>query len=317
MKKNSRNAQLFGAVLTAQNTKETQPGFFQRHWRTLLFVALAVVLLFCLIRLVVYLAQTAQTNRTAEELRAQVVVEAAATMPPVTDAPAAVPAAEPETTVVPLPTVADTPLPAPSATPAAPVYQYIGTEDEILHELRKAYQRNNDMVGWLKIPGVVDLPVVYRDNSYYLYRDFDGNDQIAGTLFLDYLHPFQANTQQLVIHGHNMRDGSMFGHLLRYKKRDFTVKHTVITWKTLYREETYDVFAVVQTTIDPQDARYISYLGKARFKTEESFKALMDQYRGQALYWRDMNVKSSDALLTLSTCIGDDRLLVVAKRREK
>ena len=51
---------------------------------------------------------------------------------------------------------------------------------------------NRDTVGWISISGVVDLPVVYRDNSYYLNHDFQGQKSGAGTLFLDQNHPLAA-----------------------------------------------------------------------------------------------------------------------------
>lgn len=76
-------------------------------------------------------------------------------------------------------------------------------------------------MAWLRIPDVVSLPVVCRDNTYYLNHDFFGRESDSGTLFLDEAHSLEYGTQYMVIHGHNMYDGSMFGLLSHYRKSGY------------------------------------------------------------------------------------------------
>ena len=307
--KRTKEKPRFGGVLP-QRESPRKP-WLRRNWMWVLAALLAAVLIYCLAQWIGFGRQARETEQANQSLR-DLHVEAEATQAPVPTAPA--PSPSPDVTARPLPTA------PPEAAPAAPTdapekeFQFVGGEEDILPGMRKLYARNPDLVGWLKIPGVVDLPVVYRDNQYYLYRDFNGRDSIAGTLFLDSLHPLRAGTQQLVIHGHNMKDGTMFGHLVRYLDRSFAAAHRTIQWTSLYRRETYELVAVVLTSIDPKDARYIAYLGKARFASEEGFQALMDAYRAQATYWPGAYITPGDALLTLSTCRGDERILVVARR---
>ncbi len=66
-----------------------------------------------------------------------------------------------------------------------PVFHRIGTLDTIRADMVELKRLNRDTVGWISISGVVDLPVVWRDNSYYLNHDFQGQKSGAGTLFLD------------------------------------------------------------------------------------------------------------------------------------
>ena len=236
----------------------------------------------------------------------------------------------PQTTAQPQPTAeyaaaatAEVPSPAPQ-TPAPteaqstvkPPYQTIGSRWNIREELQKLYADNSDLVGWLTIPEVVNLPVLYADdNSYYETHDFYGNSSASGSLFLDALHPLAANTQHLVIHGHNMRDGTMFGHLVRYQQKDYLNTHPSITWTTLYAKENYDIFSVAIVSTSRQDVQYLDYLGAITFTSEEQLNRYLDKLRTLSLFWRDANVTTDDALLTLSTCLGDDRILVVGKRR--
>ena len=63
-----------------------------------------------------------------------------------------------------------------------------------------------------------------------------------------------------------------------------------------------------------EDARFVDYLGTANFDTESQFYDFMTDMRKNAIYWKGVNVSPEDALLTLSTCMDDDRILVLAHR---
>ena len=200
-----------------------------------------------------------------------------------------------------------------SVNPDAPVaYQFIGTE--MLPEMKRLYQKNDDLIGWLEIPGAVSLPVVYRDEKFYLKRDFNRQRNTSGTIFLDENHPLAAGTQCLVLHGHNMRDGSMFAQLGHYRKTKFLQEHGFVRFKTLYRQETYVVFAVVVTPTDPALPAYVPSVGMAYFPSAMQFDDYISVVTEASLFSIPVDVRASDALLILSTCLDDDRLLVVCRR---
>ena len=191
-------------------------------------------------------------------------------------------------------------------------YQLIG--QDIQMRLRKLYARNTDLVGWLDIDGVLGLPVVYRNNSYYLDHDFNGKKNRAGTLFLDETHPFKAETQHLVIHGHDMVDGSMFGLLIHYRNLRYIHKHGIISFNTLFRNERYIVFAVLSTPEDMESKQYFPYTGIATFYTVDAFNDYIHRAKARSLYNIPVIVEPGDALLTLSTCLNDNRVLVMFRR---
>lgn len=192
-------------------------------------------------------------------------------------------------------------------------YQYIGSE--IQSGAKSLYKKNPDFIAWLRIPGVVSLPVMYRDNSYYLDHDYNGKHNTAGTLFIDANHPFREDTQYMVIHGHNMYDGSMFGLLSHYRSREYMEQHPYVYFNTLYRDETYKIAAVLIVSPEPGEPDYVAYTGKRKFFTEERFYEFVESLAQQAKYWaEDEELYPSDALLALSTCYEDDRIVLICKR---
>lgn len=193
-------------------------------------------------------------------------------------------------------------------------FHQVGTIDTILPDMLELKRINRDTVGWISIANVLDLPVVYRDNAWYLDHGFDGQKNAAGTLFLDQFHPLNSETQNLLIHGHNMKDGSMFAMLTHYQSQDFFQAHQLLSFSTLWEKETYLVFAVLRVSSRAGDTSYFDYLTHPVFSSEQDFTAYIQELIRRSLHHADLQVSPSDALLTLSTCIGDDRLVVVAKR---
>ena len=115
---------------------------------------------------------------------------------------------------------------------------------------------------------VLDLPVVYRNNSYYLTHDFNKNKSTAGTIFLDENHPMTERTQNLLLHGHNMKDGTMFGRLAQYEKNlEYLKAHAFIDFSTLWHQERYVVFAVLDVSLDIGDDRFVEYFAHPTFKS--------------------------------------------------
>ena len=91
------------------------------------------------------------------------------------------------------------------------------------------YQENPDLFGWLRIEGTrIDYPVMHspEEPEKYLHRDFSGREAFAGTPFLDGRNT--AESDQLLIYGHNMANGTMFHDLFQYGSREFWENHPTI-----------------------------------------------------------------------------------------
>lgn len=174
----------------------------------------------------------------------------------------------------------------------------------ILPQYRDLYAQNPDLVGWLRIDGTgIDLPVVQTpgDNEYYLRRGFDRLYAVGGTLFLDERCSTDpdAPTANWLIYGHNMRDGSMFGQLVRYRDEDFYKAHPTFTFDTLYESGTWQVVAALDTTLGADELPYYTFFDA---DTKLDWRRRVEAITARALYDTGVTPEYGSQLLTLSTC---------------
>jgi sortase B len=190
---------------------------------------------------------------------------------------------------------------------------------QVIGVVRKAFktiaERNTDAVGWITIDGLVDQPIVYRNNTFYLDHDFDQRKNVCGAVFLDVNHPIRASTQNLLLYGHNMKDESMFGQLPKYLKDNFLRTHFKVTLETRFEIFTYLIFAVDRVSMDETSSNFLCFWGYPSFSSEESFRAYIEEIYQKSLYTRFLDIDYSDTLLTIATCIGEDRLVLFARRQ--
>ncbi len=181
-----------------------------------------------------------------------------------------------------------------------------------------AYQKNNDMVGWLKISGTkINYPVMHRpgDNEYYLHRNFEKEYQYSGLPFLDGDCDISLPSDNLIIYAHNMRDGSMFAHLLDYEDEDFFRENPTISFDTNYKRGTYAIFAVFSTKVGSSNE--FEYYSKTMFDDKADFDAYVKQALDRSYYETYVDVIYGDKLITLSTCSyhrSNERTVVMAKK---
>ena len=226
------------------------------------------------------------------------------TAPPVQETEAVV-TAVPETVVAPAPT-ADT------SSQRKSFHRILG---EALPNMEPLYYENRDLTGWIEIPEVLSLPVVYKDNSYYLTHDFYKNKSASGTIFLDKNHRFSEQTQNLLLHGHNMKDGTMFGRLTQYLQDiEYLKRHAFVNYDTLWEKEQYVIFSVMRVSLDVKSEQFINYFSHPTFKSDQEFASYVRQAQLRSEYAIPLDIQPSDALLTLSTCIDEDRLVILCRR---
>ena len=202
-----------------------------------------------------------------------------------------------------------------------------GTEDvpdgEPERDYRPLVLENSDLAAWLTIGGTaVDYPVLYtpEDPEHYLHRAFDGSRALSGSLFIGAgCRPDGAN---VIIYGHNMRDGSMFGSLTRYASRDYAEAHPEILYDRLLPEGgherlTFQVMAAFYSRVYRVDERDVfRYYRGTDLSEPEAFAAYVEEVMAASLYDLGVTASCGDRLLTLSTCsyhTEDGRFVVVAR----
>ncbi len=193
------------------------------------------------------------------------------------------------------------------------------TQLDVLPEYSTLHAQYPDLAGWLRIDGTqIDLPVMQAaDNDYYLHSNIDGAEDINGTLFLDYRADAVKPSTNLIIYGHNMRSGAMFGGLKQYLDEAYVAEHEMIQFDTIYEKQTYQVIAVCLSEVGYQDEGQYKYYNFIEAESNEDFNAFLGTIRKCAVYDKTQDVTESDSLLTLSTCnsyVEDGRLFVVAKK---
>ena len=198
--------------------------------------------------------------------------------------------------------------------------QEIASQSSVQPTSRNLYLENSDMVGWIQIKGTnIYYPVMQTpaDPNYYLKHDFEKNYTDYGCPFMQADCDALAPSDNLIIYGHNMKDGSMFADLAKYRSKDFWQSHKTVWFDTALGSCAYEIFAVIHTTVQADAADAFAFYLFVDAAAPEDFADYVSACKARALYDTDISAEYGDKLLTLSTCdnITDNgRLLVIAKR---
>lgn len=198
--------------------------------------------------------------------------------------------------------------------------QEIASQSSVQPTSRNLYLENSDMVGLIQIEGTsIDYPVMQTpaDPNYYLKHDFEKNYTDYGCLFVQADCDASTPSDNLIIYGHNMKDGSMFADLAKYRSKDFWQAHKTVWFDTALGSCAYEIFAVIHTTVQADAADAFPFYRFVNAASPEDFADYVSVCQARALYDTGIFAEYGDKLLTLSTCdnITDSgRWLVIAKR---
>lgn len=182
-------------------------------------------------------------------------------------------------------------------------------------DIESLIAENLDCIGWLRINGTkIDYPIMQtKDNpQFYLRRDFNKQYSYLGTPFMDSRCDMNYDNN-LIIYGHNMRNGKMFADLLKYRDKAYCQEHSTIYFITPNGIQEYEVIAVCKVKSDDE---WYSYTCQ---KDNESFNNLISHIKDKSLYLSQNEMQYGDYFLTLSTCEysqTNGRLIVIAKRSD-
>lgn len=182
------------------------------------------------------------------------------------------------------------------------------------------YTQNSDFAGWIRVEGTnIDYPVMLTKNNeeYYLRRGFDKQYSYHGVPFID-ADCVLDKSDNTVIYGHNMMDGSMFAALEKYENKSFYQQNKYINFDTLSDYGVYEIIAVVKSS--PAIEKEFKYYGMINAMSEENFNTYISELKKRSLYSTDATAHYGDRLITLSTCeysVNNGRLAVIAKKISK
>lgn len=232
-------------------------------------------------------------------------------------------------------TVVSATMPPASEPPAAPEVTEIeepAVKYSVLPLYSALYAVNPDMIGWLKIEGtLIDYPVVQtpEDENKYLYLDFYGEENTNGTLIMDTDSTVGVGTAEhdykdgvkpstnLIIHGHTMKSGEMFGNLNYYEDAEYGAEHSIICFDSLYESREYELISVFYTQIYYPEDDVFKFYKFFQADTQEEFDDWYDNIKEMSLYDTGVTAELGDEFITLSCCsyqVEDGRFVVVGKR---
>lgn len=205
----------------------------------------------------------------------------------------------------------------------------------VMEDYNEWYEKNNDMIGWIRIDGTpIDFPVLQSDdNKYYLTRDFDLNEVKQGAIFADYKCKFTTRTRpaNTILYGHNMRTGPSFAKITTYcpwysdySRKNMNINQYLtaptITFDTIWEKGTYKVFAAMYVNTQEAHGEVFKYYKQRDIKNEGEFYNYIAKIMDRSLFYTDVDLEYGDEILTLSTCyypLGsavDTRFVLYARR---
>lgn len=174
-------------------------------------------------------------------------------------------------------------------------------------DLAKLKEKNEDTVGYLDVKGTeVKYPVVQaNDNDYYLNHSFDKTKSGAGWIFADYKNKLDGTDKNIVIYGHNRRDGSMFSSLKNILEPEWyeNEENHHATFITEQGTAIYDVFSVYQ--IEEED-----YYIQTEFSSDD-YSKFLSKILNRSIKDFETHVTEDNSIITLSTCANDNRFRIV------
>ena len=120
------------------------------------------------------------------------------------------------------------------------------TEGEavMLPEYAKLYEQNSDIVGWIRIDDTqINYPVMQspQEPNFYLKHGFDKEYTDYGCPYMSESCDVNKPSDNLIVYGHHMKNGTMFSDLEKFKSKDFWEEHKTFRFDTLYVKQTYEI----------------------------------------------------------------------------
>ena len=170
-------------------------------------------------------------------------------------------------------------------------------------DFHKLKATNEDILGWINIKGtVVDYPLLMsrKSNDDYIYTTYEKKYSSFGSIFTDFRNEEDFTDRNTIIYGHNMKNGAMFGNLMKYAKLDYAKENNEVR---VLKEEGVDIYKVYSAYKTLANSESYTY----KFKDDNEFKNFIEMTKEKSVINLDVEVETQDRVITLSTCTDTGR----------
>ncbi len=194
--------------------------------------------------------------------------------------------------------------------------------NELIEKVKELQKENEDVKAWIKINDTnINYPVVQAsDNNYYLYRNYKKENSNYGSIFIDSNSNIENPNSNIIMYGHNMKDGSMFKDLLKYADEEYYNNHKYIVFVTNTSSSTYEIIAVFKSRIFYKNEKNVfRYYQCTNLNNEQDYNYYVNNCKELSLYDTGVNAEYGEQIITLITCeysSENGRMVVIAKKKE-
>lgn len=190
---------------------------------------------------------------------------------------------------------------------------------DVLPEYQAVLNKNQRLIGWVEIADtIIDYPVMQTvNNEYYLDHNFNQEEDNNGCIFMDYQCDVIKGCDNIILYGHHMKSGKMFGTLNKYSNQSYCEEHPIIKFDTIYEKGEYQVMYVFRSKVYSEEDVNFKYYQFINAVSEKEFNSYLNEMSALSLYDTGVTAVYGDKLLTLSTCDYQEnkgRFVVVAKK---
>lgn len=166
-------------------------------------------------------------------------------------------------------------------------------------DFSKLLEKNSDTVGWIKVNNTeMDYPVVQsKDNDFYLNHSFDKTYNSAGWIFADYRNKLDGSDKNIILYGHNRKDGSMFASAGKALDSSWCAnkENQIITFYTPKGTLKYQIFSSYRIPAE-------TYYTTTYFSSDENYLDFLKTLEKRSGYTYDVKLDKTMPIITFSTC---------------
>lgn len=192
---------------------------------------------------------------------------------------------------------------------------------ERMLQVQELQKQNQDIVGWIEIENTnINYPVLQgTDNEYYINHNYKHEKTSKGSIFLNKDYDWNLPSSNLMIYGHNMKNGEMFQSLLKYSSEEYFKEHPIIRFTSTKEDAEYEIISIFKSRVyyksEENVFRYYNFINA---NNEEEYNQFVQNAQKASLYNTGITAKYNEPLITLITCsyhVEDGRFVVVGRKK--